>query len=229
MILAIDTETTGVDLHHGARPYIVTTCDDSGNQLYWVWDINPVTRIPIIPPEDLVEIQQLIDSADELVGQNIKFDVHALRTVIPNLEWDWSKTHDTLVAAHILESNGAKDLTSLGIKYLSGVRDSQGNPFQDIQKYEDAVERAVDECRKVAKKYFPTWRIAHKTLEEMPSAKEKVWKFDMWLPREIAKRNKYPPNHPYWTVTTDYANKDTETTLAVWYVERDLLKRGGLL
>lgn len=219
MILALDCETTGLDLRHGAKPYIVTTCDNTGKQLYWTWHVNPTTRIPIIPQEDIEEIRALIDKADELVGQNIKFDVHALRTIIPNLEWDWAKTHDTLVAAHILESNGQKDLTALGIKYID----------TDIEEYEKKVERAVDECRKVCKKYFPTWRIAHKSLEEMPSAKNKVWKFDMWLPREIARVNKYPANHPYWTVTSDYANKDTETTLAVWYVERDLLKRGGLM
>jgi uncharacterized protein YprB with RNaseH-like and TPR domain len=29
-MLAIDTETTGVDKHHGAMPFFITTCDETG-------------------------------------------------------------------------------------------------------------------------------------------------------------------------------------------------------
>lgn len=198
-IISLDSETCGLDLWHGAKPYLVTICDESGNNTFWEWDVDPLTREPQIPYNDMCEVLEIIEQADFIVTQNGKFDAHALKTVDCLSTWNWDKVHDTLIAGHLLASNQPHDLTTMAITYL-GV---------NIQPYEDALKVACEEARRYARKNFPNWRIAKAGLSDMPSAKEKVWKNDAWLPRAIAKAEGYPPNHPWWTVTSNYANGDS--------------------
>ena len=227
-MISLDCETTGLDLRHGAKPYLVTICDEDGNQQWWEWDVDPFTREPSIPKCDLVEIQEAIDNADSLVLQNPKFDADALQTVFSgNLRWDWSKVYCTLLAGHLLDSSSRHDLTSMALMYLD----------VDVLPYEDAIEQATKEARNLARKKHPDWRIAKKGLPEMPSAKETVWKSDMWLPRAVAKEEGYliyesswkgDCSHKWWTVCADYANSDSETTLALFLRQRELLKERNL-
>ncbi len=232
-MLSLDCETTGLDLRHGAKPYLVTVCDEDGEQQWWEWDVDPLTREPSVPDCDLVEIQEAIDDADSLVLQNPKFDAAALQTVFGGeLRWNWSKSYCTLLAGHLLDSSSRHDLTSMALMYLD----------VDVRLYEDAIEQATKEARNLARKKYPDWRIAKKGLPEMPSAKEAVWKIDMWLPRAIAKEEGYPwggtlqqPRHPevkeqhlWWTVCANYANSDSETTLALFLRQRELLKERNL-
>lgn len=227
-MISLDTETQGVDFRHGALPFLVTTCNEVGEQSFWEWDVNPLTRHPIVPVEDLDEIQATIDAADEIVLQNGKFDVAALTwlfdTFSRKLRWDWGKTHDTLVAGHVLASNQPHDLTAMAVQYL-GV---------DIQPFEDAVQDATNEARRIARRDFPEWKIAKKDLTDengrpvMPSAKEKTWKYDMWLPRALAKELGEPEDHPWWTVCSEYANPDSAVTAALFPVQRKQLHQRGL-
>lgn len=227
-MISLDTETTGVDFRHGALPFLVTTCTEEGEQTFWEWAVDPLTRRPIVPAEDLDEIQATIDAVDEIVLQNGKFDVAALtwlfRTFSRELRWDWGKAKDTLVAGHVLASNQPHDLTSMGVQYL-GV---------NIQPFEDAVQEATNEARRIARRDFPTWRIAKKDLVDedgrpvMPSAKEKTWKYDMWLPRALAKELGYAEDHPWWTVCSEYANPDSAVTTALFPAQKRLLIQRGL-
>ena len=63
MIISLDTETTGLDIRHGAKPFIVTTCDEVGEHRDWEWWVDPLTREPIIPKKELRQVQELIDGA----------------------------------------------------------------------------------------------------------------------------------------------------------------------
>lgn len=230
-MISLDTETTGVDLHHGAKPFLVTTCNEAGEVTFFEWDVDPETRQPIVPIEDLAEIEQLIQAASLLTLQNPKFDVQALHTLagtgaVPEEglagwqweEWDWLKTRDTLLGGHLLASNQPHDLTTMALVYL-GV---------NIEPYEHAVKKACEEARRIARSRYPTWRIAKKGLPEMPSAKESVSKFDMWLPRVIAREEHYPDDHPWWTVTSEYANADSQVTIALYKVMEEELRRRDL-
>lgn len=210
MMISLDTETTGLDLRHGAKPFLVTICRENGENVCWPWDVDPLTRQPDVPEEDLQEIQAEIDAADYLVLQNPKFDGAALQTVFGgNLRWDWSKIYDTLLAGHLLSSNTPHDLTNMCIQYLG----------TNLQRFEDGVKKATEECRRVARRDHPEWRIAKKGLPEMPSAKEKVWKFDMWLPKVF---------NPESTLCSEYANSDSAATLALFQVQETILKEKGL-
>jgi len=221
-LVALDCETTGLDLWHGAKPYLVTTCDESGNLAYWEWPVDPLTREPSIVPDDLEEIRELIRSADQLVLQNPKFDFAALRSIGIWGEGEdyatWPKVRDTLLAGHLLASNAPHDLTSMALVYL-GV---------DIEPLEKALEKACRAARKLAERDYPGWQLAAKGRQDMPSAREKTWKYDAWLPSALAAAKGYPTDHEWYTVTSDYANADSSTTVALYIKQKEELKRRGL-
>jgi hypothetical protein len=100
-MISLDTETTGLDLRHGARPFLVSTCDEEGNQQWWEWDVDPLTRQPDIPAKDLSQILQVTGQAESLVLQNPKFDFRALESIRGDsftFDWVWERTWDTLLA-----------------------------------------------------------------------------------------------------------------------------------
>jgi DNA polymerase I-like protein with 3'-5' exonuclease and polymerase domains len=228
MMLSLDCETTGLDLRHGCKPFLVTICDEEGNNTWWEWDVDPLTREPKIDLDDIVEIQNHINEADSIVLHNPKFDVLALETAFDKaaydegigyeLTWDWSKTYDTLLAAHLLCSNHPHDLTSQAMIYLN----------LDVVPQDKASRAAADEARRLARKDYPDWRIAKAGDPQLPSAKATVWKNDLWLPKAIAKEAEYESDHPWWTVTSEYANSDSAVTMFLFKEQRKLLKKQGL-
>lgn len=256
-MISLDCETTGGDFRHGAKPFLVTTCTEDEEITFFEWDVDPTTREPIIPLEDMLAIETLICN-NELVLQNPKFDVGAIGAIPAMREhcgmpdnWPWHDTDDTLTAAHLLASNQAKDLTTLALVYLG----------ENILPYEEAVQAACNEARRIARKLGTKvtmdlftglssggpWMIAKKGLACMPSAKETVWKFDMWLPRAVAVELKYPQpdpdcehmyvgnvcarcgGHHWWTVTSEYANADSSVTIKLWPVMYAKLQERGLI
>lgn len=242
MKMSLDTETTGKDFYHGTKVFFVTTCQDDGTQSYWEWEVNPVTRQPRIPDHDVLEIQGLIGDAEEIVLQNGKFDYAALHTTDPRFlkYWNWDKVHDTLVAGHVLYTNLPHDLTSMALQYL----------HHDITPVEVKLEEVCQAARRLVRSKLPDWRIAKAGLEDIPSAKETVWKYDTWLPRAVClyarsdaarnvadasgKKVKFSwaeyasPKHPWWTALSKYANADSEVTMALWLEQQEHLHRRGL-
>lgn len=223
-MIGLDTEDTGVDFFHGAKPYLVTIYEEDGNQVYWEWDVDPLTREPQIPEEDIDEIEEYLEG-QEFVLQNPKFDVRALQTIKKSIgeNWDWDNTYDTLLAAHLLASNEPKDLITLAVKYL-GV---------NIQPFEEGIKEATKKARNFCRrkdfiKRHGEWALAKKGRPDMPSAKGEAWKHDMWLPRAVAKAEGYEEDHPWWSVLADYANADSSVTLPIYQVQEQLIKERGL-
>ncbi len=228
-MISLDTETTGLDLRHGAKPFLVTTCDESMEQTCWEWDVDPITREPEIPGRDLREIRAELNISNQFklapkirVLQNTKFDVKALNC-IGEFDWDWDSTYDTLLAGHLLASNEPHDLTSMALKYL-GI---------DLDAHENRLKKAVKEARNICRTHLKDWRIAKKGLPEMPSAKETVWKNDLWLPRAIwrLEPNLLPEaasEYPWATLCREYANSDSAATLLLFKRQKELLQERGL-
>lgn len=231
-MISLDVEATGLDLRHGAKPYIITTCNEENEITWFEWNVDPITREPEVVEEDLDEIESMLES-EEIVFQNPKFDIGALETVRRSIaeNWDWDNTYDCLLSGHLLHSSQPHDLTSMVLIYL-GV---------NLQPYEDAVKKATEKARRLARSNFPEWRIAKKGLPEMPSAKEKVWKADMWLPRAFCRLAPYllpeepgweptddPKEHSWWTVCSTYANSDSGSTLPLFLRHKELLEKKGL-
>lgn len=218
IIRSVDTETTGLDLHHGAKPYFVTMCDPEGNLLYWEAEVDPLTREPLWSHKDLAEIQQVLDETDVLVLQNTKFDFHALETIGIAVDHLFPKVFDTLIAGHLIRSNQPHDLTTMAMIYMR----------LNIQKYDDALEVAIKEAKKIVKKKYPNWRLAQKGLPEMPSAKEKTWKYDSWLPAALARAEGYLASHPWWETLIEYANADSGATIGLYVVFKKIIEERGL-
>jgi DNA polymerase I-like protein with 3'-5' exonuclease and polymerase domains len=234
-MFALDTEVTGLDVRHGALPFFVTMCDDKGEITFYEWDVDPLTRRPKAPKQDLKELRDIINSVSKwstfdeetakhhrIVLQNGKFDITALSYLgITSLQgWPWGMTDDTLIAGHLLASNQPHDLTSMALQYLG----------RDISPLEDALEEAVQTARRLARSRYPKWAIAKKGRRDMPSAKEKTWKYDTWLPRALFMESEQVRRHnPTWEhVLRDYANEDSSCTMAIWIEQRQEIKRRQL-
>lgn len=240
-MIAIDTETTGKDLRHGAMPFFFSYCKDGGPPQFYEWDVDPLTRRPHIPDSDYDEIIDLVLGADGLVLQNAPFDVTALSVIRPEDQiqdrWPWGLTHDTLLSGHLLNSNSPHDLTSMVLTYR-GV---------DIGPLERKLKDACVEARRVARSQCPAWRLAAADLEDMPSAKETVWKYDTWLPRALAKEfgHRQPDpdcvhawtswecqkcgGHQWWVVLSDYGAADPFVTYMLWQSHLEAMGRRKLL
>lgn len=201
---SLDTETTGLDFFHGSMPFFVTACNDKG-VTFWEWDVDPLTRKPVIPEGDVQSVAQYMcfEDNEPFVLQNGKFDVHALNTVglwkHYNKKRFWDNYHDTLIAGHVLASNERHNLTALTFKYLK----------LNIKKLEVALEDCCKAARRMVrlkkyKKDFDGWRYAKFGQPDMPSVRkgkgggkknvqaDSAWKNDTFLPRTIAKYLGYP-------------------------------------
>jgi hypothetical protein len=229
-MIALDTETTGVDFAHGTRPFFVSTCDEHGRQTYYEWDVDPLTRKVQVPAEDVralrTELARITSwhrtlkdpSGHRIVGHNVKFDVTALWSIgVDN--WPWEMTEDTITAGHVLNSDDLHNLTDMSRKYL----------HVDIQEHEDALEVAVKDARKMVQQArlanerydrqgvrsrrnpMGDWRIADDEQSDMPSAGgTKAWKADYWMPRAAAKYMWEQSRDPKWLPRVPYRNETTE-------------------
>lgn len=227
MIISLDTETTGIDWAHGAMPFLVTWCQQGEEPCFWQWDVDPVTRIPEIPAEDISEIAELLDSADLIYLQNAKFDAHMLDAI--GLKLPWHKVRDTLIMGHLLATNYKHDLTSMCKEYL----------YEDIQHFEDAVKGTVKTCRDIIRKEYPHWKIAEEGMFGMPSIKpsssrdeDKPWKNDMWLPMALLKHRldveRRTGEMSWLTDCSDYANADSAYTLYLGLKLEELIRQRKL-
>jgi DNA polymerase I-like protein with 3'-5' exonuclease and polymerase domains len=223
-MISLDTETTGIDLRHGAKPFFVTTArwekdEDTGKQRivnkFWPWEVDPLTREPQVDSADVEAIAQEVDQADSLVLQNGKFDVAALATLDSAFHsgWQWEKTYDTLLAGHLLASNKPHNLTDMTLQYLG----------RDIYPLEEAIKQAVIQARRICRYERKDWRVAKEGLAEMPSCKATTWKYDMWLPRALALdmgvdaiSEWIEEDASSWlTLLQKYSNTDSAATLAL--------------
>lgn len=80
--IAIDTETTGLNVWKGDRPFAVSMCCDKGETFYWEWSVNPRTRTPKIPRKTRREIIDITnDPSTRKAFWHAKFDIRMLRAI----------------------------------------------------------------------------------------------------------------------------------------------------
>jgi DNA polymerase I-like protein with 3'-5' exonuclease and polymerase domains len=236
-LIAFDTETTGLDIWHGCKPFFVSTCDDDGFMRHWEWDVDPYTREPLIPDDERDAVAAYLGADDvDLVAHNAPFDMRALASIGIDLSHKWETLFDTHVASHVLRSDQPHALKPLSVLY-SGVPESD----------EKAMMKCVDTIRRLCDQKYPygeytmggkktfaesRWHVNHKMQPvsgkgwrigkagdpHFPSQDKKFNRGDMWLCRAWAKAHNLPPDHPYWTALYNYAVRDAERTMCLRFV-----------
>lgn len=216
-LIAIDTETTGLDLWHGCRPFMVTSCDDAGTIRVWEWPVDPFTREVTPDENDVEEISKLLEDYDEIGFFNAKYDLRGLAfsgVRLPN----WSKIHDASISAHIVSSSGARDLKTLSLQYLDILDDD-----------EKSLQKACVSGRATAKKLG--WRIAAPYDPHWPATKRagksnSFWKADLWIPAALARLKE--GKQEWLKVCQTYGVRDAERTLGlVLYFQKIVEEMGG--
>lgn len=196
-MLALDTETTGLWLHHGCQPFFISTCDHTGDISHqWEFDVDHFTREVLIPDGEAARISQILAdccrhswrrkidkngrSVDDrydsgIVLHNAKFDLHALKSIGVTIP-PWRFIDCTLTASHALDSAEPHGLKDLSIKYLQ-------IPDDD----ERTLERVVNKARRIAKKLgWATCEPGHPHFRSANGKLKKKWKMDLWIPRQLA-------------------------------------------
>jgi Zn ribbon nucleic-acid-binding protein len=227
VLVSLDCEATGLDLAHGAAPFLVTWCEEGSGPCYCEWPVDPMTRQVTPDDGDIAYIIELLDAASVIYMHNGKFDARALQKV--GIELPWAKVSDTMIMAHLLATNFKRDLTFTCRLYLD----------IDIQPYEDEIERVTKAARAMAKRHCPQWRIAREGGEGMPSVSEsskrdedKPWKNDMWLPAAMMAYAPHlvpPVDATSWlNACKVYACSDSEHTLHLGIEMESIVCEKGL-
>ena len=219
-IISLDTETTSLDPWHGGRPFLVTTARHipgvNPEIVWWEWGVDPLTRRPIVPKKDILEIKKIVRNRT-VVMQNSKFDVRMLETLPGFGKWDWSNTHDLYMTSHQINSGEQKDLSYLALKYLR----------VDLDPYEKEMEKATRACISIIRREHSDWRLAEKGDPEMPSSKGSLWKSDLWTARALLKEGEDIPEE--WAeLVVNYANCDSESTLLIFLRQMKIIKEKKL-
>lgn len=233
-IIAVDTETTGLDSFHGCVPFFVSIAFDEGkgSQLCWEWDVNPVNRqLSQDISEDVQEIQAYIDDADEVIFHNVLFDALMFRAIGVTLPWH--KIIDTMRCSHLLASSEAKSLETLSLLYFG----------MDIKPLKDHLRKQVQHCRRIVKSKLPHWRRGTDEDPMLPSGggiDSDYWMLQCLIDRkpdlvpELFNEDDTPiwqegdaiEKHPWNGLLAQYGNVDTLTTLAVYKVMIERIQEG---
>lgn len=205
--VACDTETTGLNRWTGSRPFMIQFFFKRTQELIiYEWDVNPFTRVPIIPRRDLREVRDIVlDPKLRKLFFNCKFDIFMLEAIgIANIPLRDAKGY-RLIEEVSWMARACNNLEfSYGLKNLS-------KRYLDI---DDTDEKELDDTvkasRGIAKKLG--WNIAVKE-----KADDKPHKRDFWIPRALEK------HHPeLLTAKIDpdacarYGGMDVERTLALY-------------
>lgn len=141
-LVAIDTETTGLQAWQGDRPFAVSMCNEYGDTWYCEWPVNPFTREVVADQDDVEFVRSIVESPDiTKVFHNGKFDIRMLDVahgimLVPPFE----ETHFAARACESLEPN--YQLKDLAFRYVGIPKDDQ-----------DELQEETRRLRPIAKAY----------------------------------------------------------------------------
>lgn len=207
--IALDTETTGVNVWKGDEPFCFSFCREDGDSFCFRWEVDPWTRVVIPNPRELEECRKIFESRDlEKVYHNAKFDIR-----ICEQAFGWRHggiPHDTMYMAHIANTlEPSFGLKELGIKYLDVPNDDQ-----------QALMKAVHQGRRVAEKLG--WTLAYEYHYEADGtiSRKAQTAADYWIPGQLDPKNK---------LCEAYAIKDAERTMLLFAMYSVGLEEMGLV
>ena len=138
--VAVDTETTGLHVWTGDRPFVVSWCWNDGETGYVRWKVDPFTRKVEVNPDDVKYLKTFLCSEKyPKVFHNAPFDMNMLESIGIVLK---GEVHDTMFALRVLEN----DLATYALK---PVCERLFNITDDDQ---EALKREVQKARRKGKK-----------------------------------------------------------------------------
>jgi len=172
-MLAVDTETTGLDSFHGCKPYLITCCDGVYNYAYW-GSIDHKTREVTWDSKIIQEVQELLDK-HTLIFHNALFDIRMLESI--GLSVDFNRIEDILIASHLICSGDVHGLKDLAVKYLQYWDDDERDLQQAVtstrERYRDDPNVSI---AKEGHPHYPAVRSA------------KWWKQDLFLCPDLCQK-----------------------------------------
>jgi DNA polymerase I-like protein with 3'-5' exonuclease and polymerase domains len=214
-MISLDCETTGLFIHKGCVPFMVTSCTDEGQRYVWEWEVDPFTRASTIPRSIQKDIVKTLQQHNEIVFHNANFDIRALETIGINRDYlfDNYEIHDTMVMSHAYQSIAKHGLKEQAV-LRCGISDTDETALADITKA----------ARLKAKKLG--WCIAEKDSdhEAIEGTKGSHYKCDYWIPKQLAKELEYESDHPWYTACLKYGGLDAERTICLFVVLKELLE-----
>ena len=195
-VIAVDTETTGLSVWLGDRPFCITFCNEIGETGYYYWNVHPETRNVNVLLQDLISIKKFFsDITITKVFHNSKFDIRMIESIGVEITWKMkSCIEDTFIAAHCLRSNDdSLGLKQLAKKYINFTDD-------DEKELREATIKARHEAKKNG------YKIAEKEKglpEPIPA--------DYWMA---------PKN-----LVLKYAISDVERTILLWKLFKSELNK----
>ena len=210
--LALDTETTGLDLHHGSRAFMVNTLNEEGIYRHWEFPVDPLTREVKYDFASIAQICNYIFKK-RVVFHHAKFDIRALSLMGIHVWSQVAEIHDTQLLSHVCNSQGAEGhaLKPLALYYL------------DIPEKDQAdLRKAVVSARSKAKKLG--WKLGTSLKGKSEIAA------DYWMPKALFDLQNEKLNIPetWKSLCLDYANCDVYRTLGLFYYLQEILKHDKL-
>ena len=143
-VIACDTETTGINVWLGDRPFCFTFCNEKGETGYYYWKVNPFTREVVRNKKEWRKMKAFFeDDTITKVFHNAKFDIHMLNSIGIKVK---GRIEDTMVAHYCLKSNskllGLKPMAKHYLKF----------PDSDEKELKDAARRARLQGKKLGYK-----------------------------------------------------------------------------
>lgn len=200
MQIAVDTETTGLQLYKHDQPFAVSMIDEAGTEFYWQWEVDQDTRTVRVNKQDVKEISDILCSYRRYVFANCTFDLKALHSIGVRFPWK-GRVEDVQISSHVLFSDEL-----VGLKYRAKV----DLHLSDVDETE--LKAAAVSARRYAKKNGWQAYSPDNAVEQ-----------DYWMPRQIASIESYPQDHPWWDVCKTYAMLDVVRTMALWNAHREWL------
>lgn len=213
---AVDTETTGLNVWTGCRPFMVTVALEEGEEWCYTWDLDPFTRKPIVPRRDRRELNDFFQDTSYAKGFfNLKFDLLMLESVgikVPLfVDGERMAEEVSFMSRACNNLEWAHSLKPLAKKYLDYADDDETALHEDVKK-----------CRRIAKKLG--WKTATKETHG-----DKPAYADYWLPHMLWKL------HPDLMenagidkdVCAEYAIGDVIRTLGLWQMYEEVMQDEG--
>lgn len=216
-LVGVDTETTGLDVWHGDRPFAVSAADQWGESMYWEAPVDPLTRAVHWEKRTLDDVRAFLSECRELAFFNRKFDQRMLYAI--GVDLPAVPAHEVFFRAHAC--NSAEP--SFGLKFLAY---KYGKNLFPIDDEADLME-AVKVARRIAK--ARGWWLARKFNHLPPTKKNKAGKeqakADMWMVRLLAESGDLPPENA--GLCERYARRDALRTIYLELFYRGLMDQPG--